>query len=61
MLQRKVQLYRNRAMADGQFYQELTGRGYIQQDGYLIVLPVDVTITEAEQQALLKIAQQLYQ
>ncbi len=61
VLQRKVQLYRNRAMADGQFYQELTGRGYIQQDGYLIVLPVDVTITEAEQQALLKIAQQLYQ
>lgn len=61
VLQRKVQLYRNRAMADGRFYQELTGRGYVQQGEYLIILPADVTVTAAEQQALLEIAEQLYQ
>lgn len=61
VLQRRVQLYRNRAMADGKFYQELTGRSYVQQEEYLIILPAEVTVTAAEQQALLEVAKQLYQ
>lgn len=61
VLQAKVQLYRNRAMAGGDLYQELTGRSLIQQDGYLILLPKGTVVTEAEQQQLLEIARQLYQ
>lgn len=61
VLKTKVQLYRNRAMANGPLYQELTGRQYVQQDGYLILLPVGTSVTEAQSQALLKIAKQLYQ
>lgn len=61
VLQRRVQLYRNRAMADGKFYQELTGRSYVQQEEYLIILPAEVNVTAAEQQALLEVAKQIYQ
>ena len=55
-----VQLYRNRAVADGRFYQALTGRPYIQQDGYLIILPKGSNVTDAQRQELLRIAKQLY-
>ena len=61
VLQTKVQLYRNRAMASGQLYQELTGRSMIQQDGYLILLPNGTTATESQQKQLLEVAYQLYQ
>lgn len=61
VLQTQAQLYRNRAMADGRFYQELTGRTAIQQSEYLIVLPKGATATEEQMQALLAIAAQLYQ
>lgn len=61
VLKTKVQLYRNRAMANGPLYQELTGRQYVQQDGNLILLPACTSVTETQSQALLKIAKQLYQ
>lgn len=61
VLQVPVQLYRNRAMADGRFYQELTGRTAIQQSEYLILLPKGATATEEQKQALFAIAAQLYQ
>ena len=48
-------------MANGPLYQELTGRQYVQQDGYLILLPAGTSVTETQSQALLKIAKQLYQ
>lgn len=61
VLKTKVQLYRNRAMADGRLYQELTGRNYIQQNGYLIILPQGAAVNEFQQQALVEIAKQLYE
>ena len=61
VLKTKVQLYRNRAMGNGALYQELTGRGYLQQDGYLILLPKGVTLTESQRDGMLEIAKQLYQ
>ena len=61
VLKTKVQLYRNRAMGNGALYQELTGRGYLQQDGYLILLPKGVTLTESQRDSMLEIAKQLYQ
>ena len=56
-----VQLYRNRAMATGAFYQELTGRKYLQQDGYLILLPKEVSIDTVQSETLLTIAKELYE
>jgi len=56
-----VKLYRNRTIASGTFYQELTGRAFVQQEGYLILLPQDIQLHDGEQQALLSIAKRLYQ
>lgn len=61
VLKTKVQLYRNRAMANGPLYKELTGRNYVQQDGYLILLPKGVTLTDSQQKNMVEIAKQLYQ
>ncbi len=61
VMRTKVQLYRNRAMGSGAFYQELTGRAFLQEDGFLILLPEGASVSEAERQELLEIARQLYQ
>ncbi len=61
ILKSTIQLYRNRAMGDGQVYAELTGRDYIQENGYLILLPKGSKVTEVQREELLEIAQGLYQ
>ena len=48
-------------MGDGQVYAELTGRDYIQENGYLILLPKGSKVTEVQREELLEIAQGLYQ
>lgn len=61
ILKSTIQLYRNRAIGDGQVYTELTGRECIQENGYLILLPKGSKATEVQREELLEIAQGLYQ
>ncbi len=60
-LKSEVTLYQNRAMADGDLLSELTGRAWIVQGDYMILLPDDANITDEQQADLFALAQALYQ
>ncbi len=55
-----VVLYLNKAMAGGEFYREITGREYLEEDGRIILLPGGARPDGALQDQLLKTAGKLF-
>lgn len=55
-----VVLYRNKAMAGGEFYRSITGRKYIEENGQIIILPIGTVPDRSMENQLLEAAGKLF-
>ena len=55
-----VELYLNKAMADGEFYQLITTRGYIEKNDIMVILPDGVVKDKVDEEQIIKSAGLLF-
>lgn len=55
-----ITLYLNKAMADGEIYQYLTGRDYLEADDLIVILPEHAGVSKEMESQLLAAAHKLY-
>lgn len=59
-MNRPVELYLNKAMAEGEFYQLITGRSYVEKDDILVILPNGVSKDKVNKEQIVQSARLLF-
>ena len=55
-----VELYLNKAMAEGEFYQRITGRSNIEKNDIMVILPDGVSKDKVNEEQIIKAAEMLF-